>query len=101
MFFYNFTTMAPDIMAYLAESPPNPTNLVYVTNTISRYSSVYIQNLTNHLWVCNDVVKNVYMWGNFKLLEFTDWIDFATSFFQSIIAKSLSFTNIYTSITSK
>jgi hypothetical protein len=83
------------------ESPIDPLNIITATNTISYYSSGYVQNLTNHLWVCNDVLKNIYKYVNARVLQYNKVVDIFTSFFQSVIGKSLSFTNIYGVIANK
>jgi len=70
--------------------------------TISVYTTRLIQNITNHLWVCNGFLMNVYKWGNYKYLQFNSgFTDLATAFFQNLLAKVISINNIYNSITSK
>lgn len=62
----NLTNLWPVIETYLNSGDPE--KIGWAANTISLYSSIYIQNLTYHLLVCNDVLKNVYMWLNYKYL---------------------------------
>jgi len=47
------------------------------------------------------MLKNVYKYSNARVLQYNKIVDIFTSFFQSVIGKSISFTNIYTSIANK
>jgi len=100
IFVYNFSVIMPVIIFDIANGT-NASSLTWITNTISMYTSIYIQNLASDLLVCNNAIENVYLWSNGMYLSFNGWVDFATSFFQTIITSSISFTNIYTTITNK
>ena len=83
------------------ESPPNALHLITASQTMSYYSSIFVQNLTNHLWVCNDMLKNAYKYTNARVLQYKNILDIVSSFFQNVIGKTLSFTSLYTSIKTK
>ena len=81
-FFYNLLQVFPTIFYVTTmEDPPVGANILTATNTISFYSSAYIQNFTNHLWVCNDMLKNVYKYSNARVLQYNKALDVFTSFF--------------------
>lgn len=47
------------------------------------------------------MLKNVYKYANARVLQYDKVVDIFTSFFQSVIGKSISFTNIYSTIANK
>ncbi|TNV80389.1 hypothetical protein FGO68_gene1656 [Halteria grandinella] len=98
-FFYNLDQVKETITYVTTEEDPlNPLHIMTATNTISFYTSTYLQNLTNHLWVCNDMLKNVYKYTNYRALQYNSIVDIFTSFFQSAIGKIISFTAKLTNI---
>jgi hypothetical protein len=86
----------------IEQGETDPTKVVSAYYSASVYSTRLIQNATNHLWVCNSAVKNVYKWMNFKYLQFNGgFTDVATAFFQNLLSKVISINNIYNAIQAK
>lgn len=94
-FEYNFTQMVA------LTSSTNQTIMLSAYYSASVYSTRLVQNATNHLWVCNSMVKNMYKWGTKKASLFTDFTSMATAFFQNLLSKVISINNIYNSIQAK
>lgn len=92
---YNFTEMATLF------SSSDQSTVVNAYYSASVYSTRLVQNATNHLWVCNSMVKNMYAWGVKKASLFTDFTTLATAFFQNLLSKVISINNIYNAIQSK
>ena len=68
-------------MVDLTTSSSDQTEIVNAYYSASVYTTRLIQNATNHLWVCNSMVKNVYKWGETKASLFSDFTSLATAFF--------------------
>jgi hypothetical protein len=50
-------------------------------------------------WICNDAVKNFYLYANNRYIQFNnDILLIASSFFQSMISKSLALTSLLNNI---
>jgi hypothetical protein len=89
-------------MADFATDPTSNSTIVWSAYySQSVYSTRLLQNATNHLWVCNNMAKNVYTWGAKKASLFSSFTTMATSFFQNLLSKVISINNIYNSIQSK
>lgn len=82
----------------MTEQPAVAADLLTATNTISLYSQVYIQNFTNHAWVCNSMLKNMYKWAYAYSLQFNGPLDYMTSLFTGLLAKSLTFSTVISTI---
>ena len=68
-------------------------------HTASVLTTLLIQNITNHAWICNSMVKNIYKLANFKFYQFYgDITILATAFFQNLLASVISINNIYNAI---
>lgn len=65
---YNITQMALNVVTNLLNPFATVDELAIAANTISYYSGIFIQNMTNHGWVCNAVLKNSYMYTNARIL---------------------------------
>jgi len=48
---------------------------------LSLYVTVLLQNLTNNAWVCNSMLKNLYMYIENRAKQYTSWAEFGGSFF--------------------
>jgi len=51
--------------------------------------TLYIQKITNALWVCNDCFRNVAKWTNNKIEQFGDVSSFFTGFLFNLLGKSI------------
>jgi hypothetical protein len=107
------TISAADLQTLLAPVPPQASfaNVeamksyysgrieTIVTKTVSNIIQEVIQAYANMGWVCNDSLKNFAMFVNHRYYLFDNDVTLViTSFFQSLISKSLALTSIFTRI---
>jgi len=85
------------------EGPGVQENLtIHSGDTKTQIESVthLITNTSNHLWVCNDMLRNFYSYNDEKIQLFGgDLTDYFTGFFQNLLANVISINSIYQSVT--
>jgi hypothetical protein len=84
----------------MVQIPMYTCNMTTVSDLLSQstYTTLLIQNISNHLWICNDMLRHVYWWVNYKLIVFGGATNFATGFFANMLGKVISINNIYNAI---